>query len=282
VRSAKVADDHAIRHDVEMPNHLDFLRALDDHIRGSSLGMVMQGSELHTIAQHAGLIPWGDQTAARWTGQLVALGYVTWHLQSGSDRRPIPVGTLWTPEDIQRFGDYMVTASGHAEADRIRRQEREAATDAALGAVLPQLLRPWMDGHQQRVIAEPLRSLRAALDSEQHPTAVGAAKDLVEATCKMLLLRANEQPAAGAALPTLLKAALEATATEHSEPSGDLARSLTATVQRLAELRNAAGAGHGHAAAPLLHARDARLAASAATAIVAFLVGTVDGTLDAS
>ena len=259
-----------------MPNHLDFLRALDEHVRGSSLGMVSQGHELHTVAQTAGLVAWPDQAAARWTGQLIHLGYVSCTGRGIGDVRPVPIGPMWAPEDIQRFHDYMVTVTGHAEADRIRRLEREAATGSALGAVVPQLIRSWMDEAQQRAIAGPLRSLRAALDAEQHATAVGAAKDLVEAACKMLLVRAGEPATAGGALPALFGTAYRAVATDPLDPASNLGRSLTATVQRLAELRNLAGAGHGHASPPVVHARDARLAAGAATSTTAFLLSTVD------
>lgn len=239
------------RDDGWIANHLDFLRALDDHVRASTFGLVQRGIDLHTIATQAGLADWVDQAAARWTGQLVDLGYVKHGLPGAGDRRPLPRGA-WTPDDIQRFSDYVLTPAGHEEADRIRRLERQSATDAALGAVFPALIRPWMDATQQRAVGEPLRCLRAALDDERHTAAVGAAKDLLEATCKVLLARAG-QPASGASsLPTLFKEAHRAYALDATEPASDLGRSLAATVQRLAELRNAAGAGHGHAAPPAL------------------------------
>jgi hypothetical protein len=258
-----------------MANHLDFLRALDDHVRGSNLGLVSRGIDLHSIATQAGLAEWPDQSAARWTGQLVDLGYVRHGLPNAGDGRSLPQGG-WTPDDIQRFSDYVLTPAGHEEADRIRRLERGSATDAALGAAFPTLIRSWMDATQQRALAEPLRGLRAALDDERHTDTVGAAKDLLEATCKVLLAHAGEPAPGATSLPTLFKEAHRAYAPDANEPASDVGRSLAAAVQRLAELRNAAGAGHGHAAPPTLQARDARLAAGAATAVAAFLVTNLD------
>jgi hypothetical protein len=258
-----------------MANHLDFLRALDDHVRGSNLGVVSRGIDLHTIATQAELVESGDQAAARWTGRLVDLGHFTHGLPNAGDRRPLPRGG-WTPDDIQRFSDYVLTPAGHEEADRIRQLERQAATDAALGAVFPALIRPWMDATQQRALGEPLRGLRAALDDERHTAAIGAAKDLLEATCKVLLARAEQPASRTTSLPTLFREAHRAYTLDTNEPASDLGRSLATAVQRLADLRNAAGAGHGHAAPPALEARDARLAASAAVAAAAFLLTNVD------
>jgi hypothetical protein len=75
----------------------------------------------------------------------------------------------------------------------------------------------------------------------------------------------------GQSLPKLFKQAREAAG---SEASGEeVANSLAATVQRLAELRNAVGAGHGHAVVPDVGEREARLAASAASAVAVFVLG---------
>jgi hypothetical protein len=152
-----------------MANHLDFLRALDDHVRGSNLGLVPRGIDLHSIATQAGLAEWPDQSAARWTGQLVDLGYVRHGLPNAGDRRPLPQGG-WTPDDIQRFSDYVLTPAGHEEADRIRRLERASATDAALGTAFPALIRPWMDATQQRALAEPACAQRSTTSDTPTPS----------------------------------------------------------------------------------------------------------------
>lgn len=60
-----------------MANYLDFLVAFDEHITASSLDFVIYGHEMHQIAQAAGLIGPGDQSATRWTGELVQMGYAT-------------------------------------------------------------------------------------------------------------------------------------------------------------------------------------------------------------
>jgi hypothetical protein len=51
-----------------------------------------------------------------------------------------------------------------------------------------------------------------------------------------------------------------------------LGRSLTSITQGLAELRNAVGAGHGHAMVPKTGVREARLAASASAGLSAYLL----------
>jgi hypothetical protein len=52
----------------------------------------------------------------------------------------------------------------------------------------------------------------------------------------------------------------------------DLGRSLASVVQRVAELRNVVGAGHGHLEAPSISPRDARMAATAAVAVCRHLL----------
>jgi hypothetical protein len=59
-----------------MPNHLDFLVALDRWTRESLTGEVAIGYEMHQVAWSAGLAAAGETPAAYWTDQLVDLGYV--------------------------------------------------------------------------------------------------------------------------------------------------------------------------------------------------------------
>ena len=106
---------------------------------------------------------------------------------------------------------------------------------------------------------EPARSAR----QRAAVAAVGAAKDLAEAACKVMVDRAGEKPASS--LPALFKQALDIGGRD--DAAGDVGRSLAGTVQRLAELRNAAGSGHGRAEQPTVTARDARLAGTAACGI---------------
>jgi hypothetical protein len=109
------------------------------------------------------------------------------------------------------------------------------------------------------------------LDNEQFVAAVGAAKDLTEAACKVAIEHAGGTAPSGDSLPSLFK---EALALSGVAPAyGEVGRSLAATVHRLSELRNAIGAGHGRAAQPDVDGRAARLAASAATGIAMFVLG---------
>lgn len=256
-----------------MAGYLDFLRALDEYTRANDIGCISSGSDMHIIAARARLlIQPADQSAARWTGQLVDLKYLDWTLKSAGDRRPIPVGG-WTPDDLHRFSDYYLTHQGREEADRMRRLERDDITDAAMSQRMPDLLRPWMTPEQRRAITEPLRGLRSALDEAHDAAAIGSARDLVEAACKIALAHAGQPLTGKPSLPTLFKDAHRAVAADRDEPSGDLGRSLAAAVDKLGVLRNKIGAGHGHAAAPMHARHHARLAASAATGVAAFILG---------
>jgi hypothetical protein len=82
-------------------------------------------------------------------GELVDLGYLTHGPLGGGDPRPLPRGG-WVREDLSRVSDYRPTPEGRAEADRVRRQTREARTDAVLGPVLPLVLQPWMNDAQRQ------------------------------------------------------------------------------------------------------------------------------------
>jgi hypothetical protein len=251
-------------------NHLDFLEALDGFVRDSSLGLVQQGGELHGIAQDADLVEPGNEAAARWTGQLVDLGLLKHGLKSMGDPDPYPTGA-WLPRDVFRFSDYTVTAAGHAEAETIRRRRRDSFTDAALGGVVPTLIRPWMSDVEKRAVWEPLAALRAALDAERGVAAIGAAKDLVEASCKVVVARAGADIGVNPSLPTLFKVAYRCVAGE-DRSTEKLGRSLASTAQGLAELRNAVGPGHDHAMLPEIGVREPRLAASASTGLSAYLL----------
>jgi Abortive infection C-terminus len=152
----------------------------------------------------------------------------------------------------------------------MRRLQREAATNAVLGARFPTLVRPWMTDGQRQAITEPLLRLQNAVDSKQNPSAIGEAKELVEAACKITIKRAGQTASSGAALPALFKQAH--TATGADAPGSPLGNGLAPTVQRLAELRKAVGTGHGRASSSDVPARDARIAASAAVAVSEFLL----------
>lgn len=224
---------------------------------------------MHAIAQTAGLAVPGDESAARWTGELVQLGYVVHGPLGLGDQRPLPQGA-YTSYDLSRVSDYRITAAGRTEADRVRRQRREALTDAAIGVVLPNLVSSQMSEPERSAITIPFSHLRSGLDNEQFVAAVGAAKDLVEAACKVTLARSGQAAPVGDPLPALFKQALDTIGDDGSQ--ADVGRSLAATVQRIAELRNAVGAGHGRAAQPDVNPAAARLAASAATGIALFLL----------
>jgi len=127
----------------------------------------------------------------------------------------------------------------------MRRLRREQRTDVALGYELPTLDRPWMTPAQRQAVADPLRRLQSPLDGGEDRPAIGAAKDLTEAACEIAIERSGGSPG-NLDLPALFKLALP----DELARTSELGRGLIATVQRLAELRNKVGAGHGHASLP--------------------------------
>ena len=252
-----------------MPNYLDFLVVFDEHIRRSSLGFVIYGHELMSISEQAGLSSAGDQTAARWAGELANDGYISHSKPGLGDHRPIPPGA-YLPEDLSRFSDWRITPAGRAEADRVRRQHREDLSSATVTEV-PDLL-TFIDEEQHRAaITTSFLALRNSLDAGGHAAAIGAAKELIETACKILILDAGHEQAARMDLPALYRRAVAAAGRDAI--STDLGRSLATVVQRLAEARNASGVGHGQAVPPEVTARDARLAAGAACAVTFYLLG---------
>lgn len=257
-----------------MPNHLDFLELLDHHTRESPSGEVETAFELHQLLSQAGLAASGQAPAAWWTGQLVHLGYVRARTHGGATRE-VPPGVSWTDRELDSFTGFHVTPLGREEADRIRRLRWEALTDAALGRGLPALGHAWLTDTQRAALAQPLRDLQAALDDGRQGAAVGAAKDLAESACKIVLAHVGARPSSGASLLSLFKQAHAVAASPVAGPERDLGRSLAAAVQRLAELRNRAGAGHGRDAPADLSAAHARLAATAAAAITDFILSSV-------
>lgn len=177
-----------------MANYLDFLVVVDEHIRPSSLGRVIHGHELEDIARAAGILAANDiHSPARWAGECVAFGYLKHSQQGRHDRRPVTQGA-YTPDELRRFTDWCITPEGRTEADRVRREQRESLTDSALGGFISELGVSSMSEPHRNAITVALANLRSALDNERHVAAVGFAKDLVEAACKVVLDRAGEQP----------------------------------------------------------------------------------------
>jgi hypothetical protein len=117
----------------------------------------------------------------------------------------------------------------------VRRQRREDLTDGALGGLISELTLAQMSDSQRGAITVPLANLAAALDNERYVAAVGAEKDLAESACKVMVDRTGAKPASS--LPSLFKQALDVAG--RSDAATNVGKSLAATVQRLAELRNA-------------------------------------------
>jgi len=194
-------------------------------------------------------------------GELFESGYIT---GPQTAHRRGPVSARLTSKGRELVG------TGWPAEQQLAAKRREELTDATLGGVLPDRLQASMSESQRQAISAPLADLRAALDGERYSAAIGAAKDLTEAACKVAIERAGGTAPRNEKLQVLFKQTLAVTGVEKVE--GDVGRSLAATVQRLAELRNAVGAGHGRASQPNVDGRRARLAATAAFGIALFVL----------
>lgn len=98
---------------------------------------------------------------------------------------------MWTKSELSRVSDGITY--GRTEADRVRRQRREAVIDEVMGLVFPRLRGLELPEAQRRAIEVPVVGLRTALDGERYEAAVGAAKELVEAASKVVLARAGAE-----------------------------------------------------------------------------------------
>jgi hypothetical protein len=122
-------------------------------------------------------------------------------------------------------------------------------------------------GAPARPARAQLGTLRGALDREEWTVAVGAAKNLAEAVALVVLQRSGQEPSGRSSVSTLVREACDA-----ADKPDDLAKRSASIVQAVADLRNALDAAHGQAARAETPCAEARLAASAAVAIAAFLL----------
>jgi Abortive infection C-terminus len=135
----------------------------------------------------------------------------------------------------------------------------------------------------ENVIDDYTREMHSPHTPKQLSQAIGAAKELTEATLRAALDRLGEPPPAKDDLQALMKTwrdAIRKAAPPDGEGAGTLDKaqaSLASVVTFLAEWRNLYGRGHGRPEYSLgLSARHARLATDAAEASVRFIVTTLD------
>ena len=135
----------------------------------------------------------------------------------------------------------------------------------------------------EKVINDRAKDMRAPRTPGQLSKAIGAAKELTEATLRAALERLGEPYAPRDDLPVLMRkwrAAVSRVAPPDPEGQTILDRAqaaLASIVTFLAEWRNAYGEGHGRPRYPPgLRARHARLAADAAETCVRFIATTMD------
>lgn len=135
----------------------------------------------------------------------------------------------------------------------------------------------------QNVIDAHARDLKDPKRPKQLADAIGAAKELTEATLRGALDRMGEPWTKADDFPRLMKKWRQATGAAASpdltaKASFNKAQSaLSSVVQFLAEWRNAYGSGHGKPKFPPgLRPRHARLAADAAETAIRFIVTTMD------
>ena len=102
--------------------------------------------------------------------------------------------------------------------------------------------------------------------------AVGSAKDLAEAACKLAAALGGQEAPTSASVGSLVKLALNARPSVGGE---EVARRLGGVLDAIGTLRNEHGSGHGRAEQEEVNGASAALAATAACAIARYLLGTV-------
>lgn len=139
-----------------------------------------------------------------------------------------------------------------------------------------------------RVLHEHQQRIRVGLDNDP-AAAIASCKELIESLCKIILDQQGVVYPAGEDLPPLYKRvaellALNAGAIPDNAKASDtvkkILRTLTTTVQSLAELRNQLGLGHGRTAPSPALARHARLALNSTVTITEFLLDTWQDRID--
>jgi hypothetical protein len=244
-------------------------RLYRDPMRRSELGV---GWTLYEAAVKEQLTPAGDIDAiARCVGELVTDGLVTY--RTGGP--PVP-GLLWGSRELQQYYEYRPTAAGQEAASRVRQDRATVSRQAVLERHLLLAQHQWLGEEARAALEQYAVGLDSALGG-QPAAAIGAAKELLEAACRVVLAAAGTPAARRADLPELFQQAsnLAGPATDAGRGvpgTRTLNRSLIAAVQGLAEMRNAAGSGHGRSEPSPADARHARLAAGIAVTLTEWLL----------
>ena len=135
---------------------------------------------------------------------------------------------------------------------------------------------------EPEVVEQHLQRISANTDSDP-AAAIGAAKELVESVCKVILDDFDVEYRNRDDLLDLYKKVAKVIglsrdavpgSAKGSEAAQRVLQNLATAVQSLAELRNELGIGHGRTKLSAAFARHARLAANAARTVVEFLLET--------
>jgi len=254
----------------------DLCELIDRLQRSANGSMSLEtGYALYEAVVRDGLVEAGpntQDTVAGWVGDLVNDGRLRPGSRHGGSPE-VPLGVSWSDAQLQSHYRYRLTDGGRADARETRQLRREQDVDrlltAAVGedllAALPQAARESLEHH--------LAAVRGALERDDPSAAIGAAKEFVESAAKIALLQAGTQPPAAANLGQLYRQALTCTGRhDPADPGFTMARGAAALVDRVAEMRNKHGSGHGRPQPPDAEARDARLAAQIAIAVTVYLI----------
>ncbi|MCC6832861.1 MAG: abortive infection family protein [Thermoleophilia bacterium] len=215
-----------------------------------------------------GLVGQGSEARiAQWVGELVGAGMLGFHATSGG-ARPLPVGSVWNEGELQIHHWYFVTDVGSADAAETRRLE---SRDRALVALIPERALAALSKEGRAALEEPASALEQALRDERHAAAIGSAKELLEAACRVILTAGGDAPTPSEGLTALVKDVM-GNDQQPSKRVQSLARRLASVADALAVLRNEAGSGHGRAQPSSATAADAELASGAAITLVRYLL----------
>jgi hypothetical protein len=238
------------------------------------------------------VLDFSDQTLGEFVLEAVGLDIHAEKYGTGGTSKANKLRTLWRLEPDQIVGklllgliEYNASINDRRDADEEALAEKSRQIAAHLFASRLSL-DPLMEHARIRNadhLAEQVRRLQASVDTDPS-LAIGTAKELIETCCKTILEERGKSLSGSPEVSTLIKETLrELKLVPEGVPEtargADVVKRLLNNLGTIgncmAELRGLYGTGHGRTGrAAGLSARHARLAVSAASALVVFLFDT--------
>jgi len=259
-----------------VPTASDLCELIDRLQRSADgLSSLETGYALYEAAVQDGLVESGvsgQGVIAGWVGDLVNDDRLRPTSRAGGSPEA-PMGMSWGDAQLQSHYRYRLTDGGRVDARETRHLRRQRTVEHLLAGIVNEDSLATLSQPARDAVDHHLQTVRRAIERDDPAAVIGAAKELVEAAAKIVLARAGVQPNARASLGQLYRQALVATGRSDQEAPGfTMSRGAASLIDRLAQLRNKHGSGHGRPQPPDAEQRDGRLAARVAVAATEYLL----------